>query len=89
MTQVLSPIEEEDNEDNIHQERDPLVEALFPSRSEADFPGSKQSMELNVNEHVFTWSLHFLNTVDLLYVCYAISASKSGSNPEEVILTSH
>jgi hypothetical protein len=35
LTQVLSPIEEEDKED-AHQDQDPLVDALFPSRSKED-----------------------------------------------------
>jgi hypothetical protein len=39
MAQVLSPIEEEDEED-VHQEHDPLVVALFPSGSEEDYSGS-------------------------------------------------
>jgi hypothetical protein len=54
LTQVLSPIEEEDNEDNVHQERDPLVAGLFPSGSDEDFSGYQQSIELKVFAHVFT-----------------------------------
>ena len=44
LTQVLSPIEEEDQED-VHQERDPLVDALFPFGSEEDYSGSQQSIK--------------------------------------------
>ena len=40
LKQVLSPIEEEDKEDNVHQECDPLVDALFPSGSEDDYSRS-------------------------------------------------
>ena len=37
LKQVLSPIEEEDKEDHVHQERDPFVDDLFPSGSEEEY----------------------------------------------------
>ena len=48
MTKVLSPIEEEDNEDYVHRERDPLIKVLFPSRSEEDYFGFQQYIEQKV-----------------------------------------
>ncbi len=45
MTQVLSAIEEEEF---VPQERDPVVEALFPSGSEEDYSGSQQSIQQKV-----------------------------------------
>ena len=47
LTQVLSPIEEEDKED-VHQERDPLVDALFQFGLEDDYSGSQQSIKQKV-----------------------------------------
>ena len=48
LTQVWSPIKEEDKEDNTHQERDPLVDDLFPYGSEEGYYGSQQSIEQKV-----------------------------------------
>jgi hypothetical protein len=45
LKEALSPIEEEDKEDNVYQERDPLVDALFPFGSEEDHSGSQRSIK--------------------------------------------
>ena len=47
MKQVLSP-KEEDQEDNVHQERDPLVDALFPFGLEDGYSRSQQSIKPKV-----------------------------------------
>ena len=52
LTQVLSPIEEEDKED-LPQERDPLVDVLFPSGSEDDYSGSQQSIKPKVGGRTY------------------------------------
>jgi hypothetical protein len=67
LTQVLSPIEEENNEDNVDRERDIVVDALFPSGSEDDFSGSQQSIELKVDLSTCSYVIFFFS-VDLLYV---------------------
>jgi len=54
---VLSPIEEENQEDNVHQERDPLVDALFPSGSEDDYSGSQQSIKPKVGSRTYFYSI--------------------------------
>ena len=54
---MLSPIEEENQEDNVHQERDPLVDALFPSGSEDDYSGSQQSIKPKVGSRTYFYSI--------------------------------
>ena len=56
LTQVLSPIEEEDQED-VHQERDRLVAALFPSGSEEDCSGSQHSIKQKVGSRTYVYVL--------------------------------
>ena len=52
----MSPIEEEDKEDR-DQERDPVVDALFPSGSEDDYSGSQQSIKLKVGSRTYFYSI--------------------------------
>ncbi len=49
----MSPIEEEDQEGHVHQERDPVVDALFPFGSEDDYSGSQQSIKLKVGSRAY------------------------------------
>ena len=84
----MSPIEEEVQEGHVHQERDLVVDALFPSESEDDYSGSQQSIKLKVVGHISTLLLCFKSSVDLFYICYEFQDTKSCSNPEEATLTS-
>ena len=56
LKQVLSPIEEEDQIDH-DQERDPVVDALFPPGSENDYSGSQQSIKLKVGSRTYFYSI--------------------------------
>ena len=56
LTQVLSPIEEEEQED-AHQVRGRLVDALFPSRSEEDYTGSQQSVKQKESKRIYFYSI--------------------------------
>ena len=55
MKQVLSHAEEEVKEDNMHQERDPLVDAIFPSGSEDDYHGSQQSIKQKTGSRIYAF----------------------------------
>ena len=52
LTQVLSPIEEEEF---VPQERDPIVEALYPFGSEEDYSGSQQSIQQKVGSRTYVY----------------------------------
>ena len=60
MKQILSPIEEEDQEDNVHQDRDPLVDALFPFGSEDDYSGYQQSIKPKVGSRAYFYYIIML-----------------------------
>jgi hypothetical protein len=53
LAQVLSPIEEDDQEDQADRERSKREDALFPTRSDDKFSGSQQSIELEIG--LCTW----------------------------------
>jgi hypothetical protein len=53
----MSPIEEEVQEGYIHQERDPVVDALFPFGLEDDYSRSQQSIKLMVGSRTYFYSI--------------------------------
>jgi hypothetical protein len=56
LQQVLSPIEEEDQED-VNKERDLVLVALFPSELEDDYSGSQQSIKPKIGSRIYFYSI--------------------------------
>jgi len=85
-TQVLSPIEEEDQEDHVDRERVKLEDARFPTGSDDEFSGSQQSIELKVGLCTSFYVIHY--NFKILLIVNNIQSCKSGNKPQEAILTS-